>query len=65
MYLVWKNLLRQRCLVSVANGLHNELVYVIAGKWPLQLHIAKQVYCFAKIMKYNPRVVIELLAWLQ
>ena len=43
------------------NGLHNELVYILAGEWPLQLHIAKQVYWFAKSMKDNPRLVSELL----
>ena len=47
------------------NGLYNELVYILAGKWPLQLDIAKLVYRFVESMKDNPNLVSELLAWLQ
>ena len=28
-------------ILGMNNALHNELVYILAGEWPLQLHIPK------------------------
>ena len=57
-----------RCVLCVILGMSNELrnewVYILAGNQPLQLHIANQVYHFAKSMKDNPCTVGEPLAWL-
>ena len=53
-----------RAILGMDNGLHNNLVFNLAGKWPLQLHIANQVYWFAYSVKDNPHVVSEPLTWL-
>ena len=53
-----------RAILGMKNGLHNDLVYILAGECHLQLHIVKQVYQFVKIMKDNPHLVSKPLVWL-
>ena len=52
-----------RTLLGVSRSTCNELLYVLSGQGPLQLYLAKAVFCFVLHVDKNPGLLGSVAAW--
>ena len=52
-----------RILLGMSRSTRNEVLYVLSGRSPLQLYLAKAVFCFVLHVDKHPGLLGSVAAW--